>query len=36
VEEVRALGPLQWPTSVDGAEAMFASPEHMVVQEVSA
>jgi F420-non-reducing hydrogenase iron-sulfur subunit len=36
VEEVRALGPLQWPTSTGAAEAMFASPEQMVVQEVSA
>ena len=36
VEEVRALGPLHWPTSNGGAEAMFASPEQMVVQEVSA
>jgi F420-non-reducing hydrogenase iron-sulfur subunit len=36
VEEIRALGPLNWPTSVDGAEQMFASPEQMVVQEVLA
>ncbi len=36
VEEVRALGPLQWPTGTGAAEAMFASPEQMVVQEVSA
>jgi F420-non-reducing hydrogenase iron-sulfur subunit len=38
VEEIRALGPLHWPTSVDGAELMAngASPEQMVMQEVSA
>ena len=37
VEEIRALGPLHWPTSVDNAEAMFAtSPEQMVMQEVPA
>ncbi len=35
VEEIRALGPLHWPTS-GGAEQMFASPEQMVEQEVSA
>jgi F420-non-reducing hydrogenase iron-sulfur subunit len=36
VEEIRALGPLHWPTSVDDAAQMFPSPEHMIVQEVSA
>jgi len=36
VEEIRALGPLHWPTSTGGAEQMFAIPEHMVEQEVSA
>ena len=36
VEQVRALGPLNWPTSGDGLENMFAIPEHMVVEEVSA
>ncbi len=36
VEQVRALGPLQWPTSGDGMEKMFAVPEHMLVKEVSA
>ena len=36
VEQVRALGPLNWPTSGEGIENMFAIPEHMVVEEVSA
>jgi F420-non-reducing hydrogenase iron-sulfur subunit len=36
VEQVRALGPLNWPTSGNGLENMFAIPEHMVVEEVSA
>jgi F420-non-reducing hydrogenase iron-sulfur subunit len=37
VEEIRALGPLNWPTSTGGAaEQMFASPEHLEVQEVLA
>jgi F420-non-reducing hydrogenase iron-sulfur subunit len=36
VEQVRALGPLNWPTSGDGLEQMFAIPEHMVVEEVPA
>ncbi len=36
VEQVRALGPLQWPTSGDGMEKMFAMPEQMLVKEVSA
>ena len=36
VEEIRGLGPLQWPTSTGGAEQMFASPKQMEVQEVSA
>ncbi len=36
VEQVRALGPLQWPTSGDGLEKMFAVPEHMLVKEVTA
>jgi F420-non-reducing hydrogenase iron-sulfur subunit len=35
VEEIRALGPLNWPTSGNGAEKMFATPEHMV-EEVTA
>jgi len=34
VEEVRALGPLHWPTSGNGFEQMFAVPQHMVVEEV--
>jgi F420-non-reducing hydrogenase iron-sulfur subunit len=33
VEEIRALGPLNWPTS-GNAENMFATPEQMLVQEV--
>jgi len=33
-EEIRSLGPLNWPTSGD-AEEMFATPQQMVVQEVS-
>ena len=36
VEQVRALGPLQWPTSGGGSEKMFAVPEHMLVKEVTA
>src|SRR5512136_2365234 len=36
VEEIRALGPLHWPTSAGGLEQMFANPEHMVVQEGAA
>jgi len=36
VEQVRALGPLSWPTSGDGMEKMFAVPEHMLVEEVAA
>ena len=36
VEEIRSLGPLNWPTSIGGAEQMFASPKQMEVQEVSA
>ncbi len=36
VEQVRALGPLNWPTSGNGLEYMCAIPEHMVVEEVSA
>jgi len=35
IEQVRALGPLHWPTSGDSFEKMFAVPEHMVVKEVS-
>jgi F420-non-reducing hydrogenase iron-sulfur subunit len=35
VEQVRALGPLQWPTS-GNVEEMFAIPEHMMMQEVTA
>lgn len=34
-EEIRALGPLNWPTS-GNAENMFAIPEQMAVQEVTA
>jgi F420-non-reducing hydrogenase iron-sulfur subunit len=34
-EEIRALGPLNWPTS-GSAEKMFAVPEHMAVQEAAA
>jgi F420-non-reducing hydrogenase iron-sulfur subunit len=33
-EEIRALGPLNWPTSGD-AENMFAFPEQMAVQELT-
>jgi len=36
VEQVRALGPLEWPTSGGGLERMFAVPEHMLVEEVPA
>lgn len=36
VEQVRALGPLNWPTSTSGLEKMFAVPEEMVVKEVLA
>jgi len=36
VEEVRALGPLSWPTSGNGYEKMFATPEHMVIEEATA
>jgi F420-non-reducing hydrogenase iron-sulfur subunit len=36
VEEIRALGPLHWPTGTGEAEQMFANPKEMVVQEVSA
>ena len=36
VEQVRALGPLNWPTSGAGLENMFAVPEHMVMEEVPA
>jgi len=35
VEQVRALGPLQWPTSGGGLEKMFATPTQMLVKEVS-
>jgi F420-non-reducing hydrogenase iron-sulfur subunit len=35
VEEIRVLGPLNWPTS-DGYEKMFATPELMVVEEETA
>lgn len=35
VEEIRALGPLNWPTRANGMEKMFATPEHMV-EEVTA
>ena len=36
IEQVRALGPLEWPTSGDGMERMFAEPAHMLVEEVAA
>ncbi|OGO65886.1 MAG: hypothetical protein A2029_05685 [Chloroflexi bacterium RBG_19FT_COMBO_47_9] len=36
VEQVRALGPLNWPTSGEGIEQMFAFPEHMLAKEVTA
>ncbi len=36
VEQVRSLGPLNWPTSGNGLENMFAISEHMVVEEVTA
>jgi F420-non-reducing hydrogenase iron-sulfur subunit len=35
VDEIRALGPLNWPTG-DGYERMFATPETMVVEEAVA
>jgi F420-non-reducing hydrogenase iron-sulfur subunit len=35
VEQVRALGPLNWPTS-GNVEEMFAIPEHMVMEEAVA
>ena len=35
VEQVRALGPLNWPTSGGGIEQMFAVPEHMLATEVT-
>jgi len=35
VEEIRALGPLNWPTRANGVEKMFATPERMV-EEVTA
>ena len=36
VAQVRALGPLSWPTSGNGLELMFGKEEHMPVQEVTA
>jgi F420-non-reducing hydrogenase iron-sulfur subunit len=36
VEQVRALGPLRWPTSGEGMEQMFAIPEQMIAKEVIA
>jgi F420-non-reducing hydrogenase iron-sulfur subunit len=36
IEQVRALGPLHWPTGGEGYEQMFAVPEHMVSTEVTA
>ena len=35
VEEIRALGPLNWPTSGNQLEKMFATPENMIVEEVA-
>lgn len=35
VEEIRALGPLNWPTS-NGYEKTFATPENMVMEEEKA
>jgi hypothetical protein len=35
IEQVRSLGPLNWPTS-GGFEEMFAIPEHMLMQETTA
>jgi len=35
VEEIRTLGPLNWPTS-NGYEKMFATPEEMVLEEAKA
>jgi len=36
VAQVRALGPLSWPTSGNGFEKMFASQEQTTQQEVTA
>ena len=36
VAEIRALGPLGWPTSTRDIGQLFANPEHMVLQEVPA
>jgi len=36
VAQVRALGPLSWPTSGNGLEQMFGTQEHVVEQEVAA
>ncbi len=36
VAQVRALGPLNWPTSGNGFEHMFGSVEHIAEQEVAA
>jgi F420-non-reducing hydrogenase iron-sulfur subunit len=35
VEEIKALGPLHWPTSGNQLEKMFATPESMIVEEVA-
>jgi coenzyme F420-reducing hydrogenase delta subunit len=35
VEEIRALGPLHWPTSGNGYEKIFTDPEKVMVEEVS-
>ena len=35
VQEIRELGPLNWPTSGNGYEKMFATPENMMVEEAS-
>lgn len=35
VDEIRALGPLNWPTSGNGYEKIFADPEKMMVEEVT-
>jgi F420-non-reducing hydrogenase iron-sulfur subunit len=36
VEEIRELGSLNWPSSGDNFEKLFATPEKMLVEEVSA
>jgi len=35
VEEVRSMGPLEWPTSMNGSIHGFTTPEEMVLQEAT-